>query len=294
MGKTSSEDSHRATTAFLVDSPFRLNMRYSDTTNWCMESRRDKQGKPNTQRSDNVVTDASIPHGDATILLESETVRPDHNTHICAYCELRCGTTEELLYKIDTPDPREVVRVLHNSIRNRIGDQPLPLVLDPNNSPNRTPPKACEQCGVKVGSKKGLRYHMLQMHGVPLRQWNGTASKGPERGYKTKNSQETPIPSPTETASPLPQVSAQVCATTTAAPGVALLGSTLRCTFPLPHMVKCPITGCQHSFCSKVWSTSVHSAKRHSTLYHSTGARCVAGKLMRNQQAIVALGPQDQ
>ncbi|GFU59200.1 hypothetical protein TNCV_4952411 [Trichonephila clavipes] len=147
------------------------------------------------------VTDASIPHGDAIITIEDETVKPDHNTHICVYCELRCGTTEELLthmeqlHKIDTPHPREVVKTLHNSIRKKIGDQPLPLVLDPNNNPNGTPPKACEQCGAKVRSKKGLRYHMLQMHGVPLRQGKGLRQE--DRREDTKIiGKRPPLPAP--------------------------------------------------------------------------------------------------
>ncbi|GFY03468.1 hypothetical protein TNCV_3211061 [Trichonephila clavipes] len=143
------------------------------------------------------VTHASVPHGDATVTIDSETCISPSNRQTCVFCEMLCDTADDLilhmeqLHEVDTPQSREVVRVIHDSTRANIGNHPLPLLLDPavisvkdgGTTNNRTnpkkergpitrnngsPPPKSAQCGMGLKTKKGLTYHMLQVHGVPI------------------------------------------------------------------------------------------------------------------------------
>ncbi|GFX60035.1 retrovirus-related Pol polyprotein from type-2 retrotransposable element R2DM [Trichonephila clavipes] len=132
---------------------------------------------------------------------------------------------------------------------------------DPGATTNGSPPPTCQQCGKGLKTKKGLRYHMLQVHGLSVikREKPPTHSQNKSGDHQRRSLLGTIRP---------PSVSVQACATATAAPGVALLASTVRCTFPLPKVVPCPIPKCNNSFSSKSWYTTVTSVKRHMTLFH--------------------------
>ncbi|GFU50719.1 hypothetical protein TNCV_241051 [Trichonephila clavipes] len=51
--------------------------------------------------------------------------------------------------------------------------------------------------------------------------------------------------------------------------GVALLGKTLRYTFPMPKLLSCPMAGCTAPFSTAKWYWSTQSIKRHLRLKHS-------------------------
>ncbi|GFT53729.1 hypothetical protein TNCV_2504141 [Trichonephila clavipes] len=136
-----------------------------------------------------------------------------------------------------------------------------------NAQPINTDALCCEVCGKVAKTHKALKYHQLRMHGIPVLKPHALRSNNkPEEKPVNDDQQESVPPPPSPDA--LPLITSQAVTTAAAAPGAALLGETLRFTFPLPRVVACPIHNCGHTFCTKSWYTTTNSAKKHLRMYH--------------------------
>ncbi|GFR30366.1 hypothetical protein TNCT_216731 [Trichonephila clavata] len=130
----------------------------------------------------NDITDASVSHGTATF---SITLIAAPSTFRCQYCEATFKSSTRLQSHInwhlqDTPHPREVLKVAQDTVRKNCRIRLLPLL--PSTTPCATagsstappplpPPtdtQTCQKCGTTTKTRKGMVYHMLQVHGVPV------------------------------------------------------------------------------------------------------------------------------
>ncbi|GFT18699.1 hypothetical protein TNCV_2276971 [Trichonephila clavipes] len=136
-----------------------------------------------------------------------------------------------------------------------------------NAQPTNADALCCEVCGKVNKTHKSLKYHQLQVHGIPLlKAYKLRGDNEPEENPVNNDQQESVPPPPSPDA--VPPITSQAFTTAAAAPGAALLGETLRFTFPLPRVVACPIHNCVHTFCIKAWYTTTNSAKKHLRIYH--------------------------
>ncbi|GFW62213.1 retrovirus-related Pol polyprotein from type-2 retrotransposable element R2DM, partial [Trichonephila clavipes] len=153
----------------------------------------------------------------------------------------------------------------------RVPDPPQPaghgVTPIANVQPINTDALCCEVCRKVAKTHKALKYHQLRMHGIPVLKPHALRSNNKPEEKPVKDDQQEPVPPP-PSPDALPLITSQAVTTAAAAPGAALLGETLRFTFPLPRVVACPIHNCGHTFCTKSWYTTTNSAKKHLRMYH--------------------------
>ncbi|GFY55592.1 hypothetical protein TNIN_207081 [Trichonephila inaurata madagascariensis] len=116
-----------------------------------------------------------------------------------------------------------------------------------------------------LGTRKGLTYHLLRNHGVPVGKRKG------QRASKQDDMEWNPSPPPTQDAQH--QVSMDEVIESTCTAGVSILGETIRLTFPLPKVLACPISGCAKAFSTAKWYSTSNSLKRHLTAVHRMANR---------------------
>ncbi|GFV78908.1 hypothetical protein TNCV_4346671 [Trichonephila clavipes] len=176
------------------------------------------------------VTDASVPHGNATFAIEKKGPCKTNDRHRCVICEKTFVSQNgllkhmEWLQKIDLPHTREVVRVLYNNTGPTMGSKPLPMILESpnkvsqkvekrkqtskdqqgqatsesNNQSNKSSVLRCELCGRVAKTKKDMKYHLLQVHGMPI-QKGAKTSRNKEANESTAQQESfPPPPSPNE------------------------------------------------------------------------------------------------
>ncbi|GFY44120.1 retrovirus-related Pol polyprotein from type-2 retrotransposable element R2DM [Trichonephila inaurata madagascariensis] len=117
----------------------------------------------------------------------------------------------------------------------------------------------CEICGHKCRTRKGLTYHKLRDHGVPV------GKKKEQRANEEEDRDSNPSPPPNHDTT---TVSLEDVVASTCTAGVSVLGETIRLTFPLPKVLACPISGCPKAFSTAKWYSTSHSLKRHLTAVH--------------------------
>ncbi|GFT94134.1 c2H2-type domain-containing protein [Trichonephila clavipes] len=140
----------------------------------------------------------------------------------------------------------------------------------------------CDHCNRVLGSLKGRAYHMREKHGVPLgRSW----IKGNEDANAQRATGSPPTTPPPEDLPP-PVVDNDACSVSTQKVGAALLGETLRLTFPLPWPLSCPIIGCRHIFSSKKWTSMKGSLVRHLNFHHKLSNRKIQQWCARCNQRV--------
>ncbi|GFX55935.1 hypothetical protein TNCV_2164121 [Trichonephila clavipes] len=92
-----------------------------------------------------------------------------------------------------------------------------------NAQPTNPDALCCEVCGKVTKTHKGLKYHQLQVHGVPvLKAYKLRNDNEPEEN-PVNNDQQEPVPSP-PSPDAVPPITSQAYTTAAAAPGAALLG----------------------------------------------------------------------
>ncbi|GFR01205.1 retrovirus-related Pol polyprotein from type-1 retrotransposable element R2 [Trichonephila clavata] len=136
-------------------------------------------------------------------------------------------------------------------------------VRSPTHADDSSVTPTCVKCGATTRTRKGMTYHMLQVHGVPVHKKQGPDSSRPDRGN-----------APLEDRTPA-QVSRHTCSASELEPGVSLIGETLRYTFPIPFVIACPVENCTHTFATRAWFNTNHSLKRHMTAVHRMPNRSV-------------------
>ncbi|GFR02262.1 hypothetical protein TNCT_446621 [Trichonephila clavata] len=203
------------------------------------------------------ITDASVPHGTATFSIAS-TVAPALR---CQYCEATFKSPARLQSHVnwhlqDAPHPREVLKVARVPLLPLLPSTTSGTTAGSSTAPPSLPPpsdtQTCHKCGSTTTTRKGMVYHMLQVHGVPL-----------PKKQRPGNSQDTSVAHQNPEVVGLQMESISICT-----PGVIIHGQTLRYTFPIPHEVKCPIVNCKHTFRTQKWYTTNTSLKRHLTAVH--------------------------
>ncbi|GFQ73017.1 retrovirus-related Pol polyprotein from type-2 retrotransposable element R2DM [Trichonephila clavata] len=215
------------------------------------------------------ITDASISHGPSTVRVTKDKPTPGHN---CRFCERSFSSSAGLAkhlrwHKKDLPGQRtREFRAKPSKViqKTRVFTQSGPSVstalqaADPNavSSPTHAEDNSdvttCVQCGTRTRTRKGMTYHMLQVHGVPI--------------HKRNDTEPTPV-SPTTSYDPA-EVVYQLSEEREVVPGVELVGNTIRYTFPIPRELACPKSKCSHTFRTTQWYTTNTSLKRHLTAMH--------------------------
>ncbi|GFY41231.1 hypothetical protein TNIN_438461 [Trichonephila inaurata madagascariensis] len=98
----------------------------------------------------------------------------------------------------------------------------------------------CDMCGQACRTRKGLTYHLLRNHGVPVGKRKG------QRASKKEDPDRNPSPPPSQDTNQ--QVSMEDVVASTCTAGVSILGETIRLAFPLPKVLACRMSeGIQHS-----------------------------------------------
>ncbi|GFU43432.1 hypothetical protein TNCV_53341 [Trichonephila clavipes] len=116
----------------------------------------------------------------------------------------------------------------------------------------------CEQCGRERGKeerREGRTAYQIQTNHSPPLQSEGRLSV-----------QDTQPPA-RDTGQPTQEEARKTECTA----GIALLGQTLRITFPLPKLMHCPVRGCTAPFTTAKWTWTVNSVKRHLRALHKIG-----------------------
>ncbi|GFR24058.1 retrovirus-related Pol polyprotein from type-1 retrotransposable element R2, partial [Trichonephila clavata] len=231
------------------------------------------------------ITDAAVPHGSATVHVTSDEKTSPHK-EVCLFCEKTFASEwglikhMEWLHLTDTPHPGHVTKDLRDHVSGASGARLDPMLpapgylpakrarADKQGSPSTAGPSSvvdtkntsCPRCTFVAKTRKGLTYHLLQVHGVQVhKRDSGKASQ------QTEERRHTP-PRPQEVTQD--QVTRQQHSTAACAPGISLLGDTIRYAFPIPRVVACPVRSCRHTFATKAWFTTNTSVKRHMTTVH--------------------------
>ncbi|GFW16080.1 retrovirus-related Pol polyprotein from type-2 retrotransposable element R2DM [Trichonephila clavipes] len=135
----------------------------------------------------------------------------------------------------------------------------------------------CEHCGKSERSHKALQYHMVRAHGVPFKKRKRRRKK---KEGQTRTNHSPPLqpegrPSVQDTQPPTrgteEQPTQEETRETERKAGIALIGETLRVTFPLPKLMHCPARGRTAPFTTAKWTWTVGSVKRHLRAFHKIG-----------------------
>ncbi|GFQ96477.1 hypothetical protein TNCT_256241 [Trichonephila clavata] len=230
------------------------------------------------------ITDAAIPHGKATVHVSNDENASPHK-EVCIFCEKTFASEwglikhMEWLHLTDTPHPGHVSKNLRDHVAKASGtrlDPMLPVpasrtnTIQPRGSPSTAGPSSntttevngtsCSKCTFVARTRKGLTFHLLQVHVVQVQKKNSS-----------KYSQN--IEEPSNTPPPLQedlqqQVTQQQHSTSACAPGISILGDTIRYAFPIPRVVACPLESCHHTFATRSWYTTNTSVKRYMSTVH--------------------------